>query len=142
MTSYTKMTLKEFIDLARNSSPELGSLGYGWLINYETGERGLIGDEETAIFLASAREIVLELVRRLQETGREQVTTCATCGGNLLEMPCHHCEMQRMADEEVQSWEGHVEIILTQDPVYPGLESILGCAKCGQLLRDCECDDE
>jgi hypothetical protein len=65
--TYEDMSLQDFADYARNSSPELGSLGDGWLINYETGEQSKVaGDEPTAIFLASAREMVLELVRRLQ----------------------------------------------------------------------------
>lgn len=67
MTEYKDMTLVDFANLARHSSPELGSLGKGWLVNYDTGKQSdIAGDEDTAIFLASAREMVLELVKRLQ----------------------------------------------------------------------------
>lgn len=65
---YKDMTLKDFADYARNSSAELGSLGNGAMINYESGEMSdMAGDEATAIFLASAREMVLELVGRLRK---------------------------------------------------------------------------
>lgn len=66
------MELKVFVDLAKNSSGEIGALGNGVLINYETGKSVQFVDEETAMFLASAREIVLEMARRIQVLDRNQ----------------------------------------------------------------------
>lgn len=58
--------LKTFVDLAKESSGEIGALGDGILINYETGKTVDFVDKETAMFLASAREIVLEMAKRIQ----------------------------------------------------------------------------
>lgn len=75
MAEYRNMTLAQFADAARNSNPELGANGQT-LIDYFTGRAvGVFQDHdgepgsgaETALFLASAREIVLELIRRLNE---------------------------------------------------------------------------
>lgn len=65
MNQYAEMTLKQFADLARNSCAELGSMSNGLMVNYETGKYFQVADEETALFLASSREMVLELVKRL-----------------------------------------------------------------------------
>lgn len=71
MTDYCTLPLKAFVDLARESSDELGSLGGGLLTNYENGRLLKVVDEPTALFLASARGIVLELARRVIELERE-----------------------------------------------------------------------
>lgn len=72
MTNYEELPLSAFADAARASNPELGALGAS-LVNYFTGAIiANFDDAETALFLASAREIVLELVRRLQECERER----------------------------------------------------------------------
>lgn len=71
MTDYREITLKQFADLARNSSNELGSMSDGQMCDYETGKYFQVSDEDTALFLASAREIVLELVKRLIVLGAE-----------------------------------------------------------------------
>ena len=70
MSEYHEIPLKVFVDLAKNSSPELATMGKGYLLNYENGRQVLLCDEETADFLASAREIVLELARRIQSLER------------------------------------------------------------------------
>lgn len=73
MSDYKEMTLAQFADAARASNPELGAIGAS-LVNYFTGDIiANFDDAETALFLASAREIVLELVRRnieLQEAAK------------------------------------------------------------------------
>jgi hypothetical protein len=66
MSEYTDMTLTELENAALLSSPELGSLSGGRMINYETGKPFLVCDEDTAVFIASARSIVLELIRRIR----------------------------------------------------------------------------
>ena len=71
MSDYRELTLKQFADLARNSSNELGSMSDGQMVDYETGKYFQVSDEDTALFLASAREIVLELVKRLIALGAE-----------------------------------------------------------------------
>lgn len=73
MGSYRELTLAQIADAARNSSPELGAIG-ATLVDYYTGQTvaDFTEDTETALFLASAREIVLELVRRLQESQESQ----------------------------------------------------------------------
>ena len=71
MKDSREITLKQFADLARNSSGELGSLSDGQMVDYETGRYFHVSDEDTALFLASAREIVLELVKRLVALGAE-----------------------------------------------------------------------
>lgn len=74
MSDYADWTLAEIADAARASNPELGAID-NTLVNYYSGRQNAAfedfeGDTDsgnrTAIFLASAREIVLELVRRLQ----------------------------------------------------------------------------
>lgn len=67
MTDYHELTLSEIADLARKSSGELGSLADGAIVDYETGIYYRVPDEDTALFLASARPIVLELIRRINE---------------------------------------------------------------------------
>lgn len=79
MSEYKDMTLAQFADAARASNPELGAIG-STLVDYRSGSTAAIfdnhegeGAEDTALFLASAREIVLELVRRnieLQEAAK------------------------------------------------------------------------
>lgn len=54
--------LIKMLNLANESSAEIAAIGE-WITDYETGNRMWVGDE-TAMFLASARGIVLELVRR------------------------------------------------------------------------------
>lgn len=75
MSNYRDMTLAQFADAARNCNPELGAIESS-LFNYYSGNpQGTFEDhdgepnsgKQTALFLASAREIVLELVRRIQE---------------------------------------------------------------------------
>lgn len=67
MSEYSEMKDIEFLNYAIDSSPELASLGGGLMCDYETGYKWQVIDEETALFLASAREIVIELVSRLGE---------------------------------------------------------------------------
>lgn len=64
MTEYKDIPTQELLDLATESSSELGSLGK-LLFDYETGNAITMISEQSAMFLASARSIVLELVRRL-----------------------------------------------------------------------------
>lgn len=80
MGNYKDMSLKEFANAATASNPELGAIG-ATLVNYYTGKtQGEFEDhegdpgsgEQTALFLASAREIVMELIRRVQQLEREQ----------------------------------------------------------------------
>jgi len=71
MSDYREITLKQFIDLAKESSSELGSMSDGLMCDYETGKYFQVSDEQTALFLASARSIVLELTRRLIALGAE-----------------------------------------------------------------------
>lgn len=71
MTDYREITLKQFADLARDSSSELGSMSDGLMCDYESGKYFQVSDEDTALFLASAREITLELIRRLIALGAE-----------------------------------------------------------------------
>lgn len=65
MTASHEFTLRQLVDLANESSAELGNLGGGLLVDYESGARYQF-DESTAAFLASARSIVMELARRLR----------------------------------------------------------------------------
>jgi hypothetical protein len=67
MTEAHEFTLRQLVDYATFSSSELGDLGGGNLIDYESGKTYYF-DAETATFLASARSIVLELARRLRES--------------------------------------------------------------------------
>lgn len=64
MTEYKDLPPKSIYDLTLASSAELGALGNGVLIDYETGQRYQF-DQDTAMFLASARSIVLHLIHRL-----------------------------------------------------------------------------
>ncbi len=64
---YKSISLQKIVDLAQNSCSELGATGINYMIDYITGKPFEAPDYDTAIFLASAREIVLELVRRLNE---------------------------------------------------------------------------
>ena len=64
MTEYKDLPPKSIYDLTLASSAELGALGNGILIDYETGQRYQF-DQDTAMFLASARTIVLHLIHRL-----------------------------------------------------------------------------
>lgn len=62
-----QIPLIELVNLANESSSELGDMGGGVLIDYESGKTFYGFDIHTATFLASAREIVLELARRIRE---------------------------------------------------------------------------
>jgi hypothetical protein len=66
MTEYRDISLQELIDLAETSSEELGATGGNYVVDYTTGKPFEAPDYDTALFLASAREIVLELARRLR----------------------------------------------------------------------------
>jgi DNA-binding MarR family transcriptional regulator len=66
MMEYRDVPLRTLVDLAETSCAELGATGGNWVINYETGKPFEAPDYDTALFLASAREIVLELAHRLQ----------------------------------------------------------------------------
>lgn len=66
MSQYTDIPLKTFVDLAKESSSEMGSMDGGLMVDYESGRYFQVPDVETALFIASAREIVLELARRIQ----------------------------------------------------------------------------
>lgn len=67
MTNYRETALIEFINLAKNSCSELGATGGNYVVDYTTGKPFEAPDYDTALFLASAREIVLELARRIRE---------------------------------------------------------------------------
>ena len=67
MSDYKDFQLRQIVDLANESCSELGAIGDTTVINYETGRSFEAPDYETALFLASAREIVLELARRIRE---------------------------------------------------------------------------
>ena len=76
--TYNGLTLGQIADLARASNPELGAIGSS-LVNYYTGRANATfedhegeGAEDTALFLASAREIVLILIRRIVELEASQ----------------------------------------------------------------------
>jgi len=56
--------LPRYADAARASSDELGAIG-NRVIDYYTGKYEL--DEDTALFVASARTIVLDLIRYVVE---------------------------------------------------------------------------
>lgn len=73
MPEYQDMPTSAFADLARESSSELGAIDLS-LIDYERGWTAWTGDAKTNMFLASAREIVLELVRRLNEKEASDAT--------------------------------------------------------------------
>ena len=64
---YSDFTDMELLDLAIASSSELASLGGGLMIDYESDTQWVVPDEETALFLASARPIVEELISRIGE---------------------------------------------------------------------------
>lgn len=66
---YEDMSLVDFANLARESSAELGAIDNN-LLDYETGESWKSIDPKTAVFLASARNIVLELIRRNEDVIR------------------------------------------------------------------------
>lgn len=70
MTEYNNIPLEALVDLAKESSSELGSLGNGALIDYESGTHFQFSEDETPKFLSSARSIVLELARRIQQLER------------------------------------------------------------------------
>lgn len=72
MAEYSDIPLEAFVDLAKESSSELASLGDGVLIDYESGQNFRFSEDETPKFLSSARSIVLELARRIQQLEREQ----------------------------------------------------------------------
>lgn len=67
MTDIQERPLIKLIDLATESCAELGAIGDTRVINYETGKTFEVPDAETALFLALAREIVLELARRIRK---------------------------------------------------------------------------
>jgi hypothetical protein len=66
VTEYRDISLQKLVDLAETSSEELGATGGNWVVNYETGKPFEAPDYDTALFLASAREIVLELAYRIK----------------------------------------------------------------------------
>lgn len=61
---YKDMPLDRFVNLARESSDELGAHD-NTLWNHQSGNNWTMDDPETALFLASARSITLELIRRI-----------------------------------------------------------------------------
>jgi hypothetical protein len=76
--TYNGLTLGQIADLARASNPELGAIGSS-LINYFTGKVEATfsdvegeGGEATALFLSSAREVVLGLIARIVELESDQ----------------------------------------------------------------------
>lgn len=69
MAEWQDFWLDRFVELARNSSPEVAAVG-SILTDYERGWSIQTGDEETSLFLASARNIVLELAKRVQQLER------------------------------------------------------------------------
>lgn len=71
VTEYCDLTLKQMVDLATNSNSELGAMSGGQLVDFETGKYYQFSDEDTAMFIASARSIVLELAKRIRQLERE-----------------------------------------------------------------------
>lgn len=71
MAEYSDIPLEAFVNLATDSSDELGDLGKGVLIDYESGKSFHFAEADTPKFLASARSIVLEMARRIQQLERE-----------------------------------------------------------------------
>lgn len=67
MTTYQDISTNQLEHYAEISSSELASLGRGHMIDYETGQQFQVCNEDTALFLASARSIVLELIRRVRQ---------------------------------------------------------------------------
>lgn len=67
MSDYKDIPLIKLVDLAQTSCAELGATGGNYVVDYTTGKPFEAPDYDTALFLASAREIVLELARRLRE---------------------------------------------------------------------------
>lgn len=72
MSDYKSIPLDQLTELARNSNPEL-SASDNSLFDNHTGRfsahfesHGDTNGHDTALFLASAREIVLELARRIR----------------------------------------------------------------------------
>ena len=74
MPQYKDMTPQEFLQYAEKSSHELGSLGGGWVIDYETGRKYQMDSEDTAIFVSSAPFMIKELVDRLSGAGYDYYT--------------------------------------------------------------------
>ena len=73
MTNYARLSLDDLTELARNANPELTALD-NMLIDNHTGKSAAIfqshaeqDGKATALFHASAREIVLELARRIRD---------------------------------------------------------------------------
>ena len=64
MTFYNDMSISDFLDYASASSDEMASLGGGNMVDYETGKYFEVRDEQTAVFVASARNMVEELCKR------------------------------------------------------------------------------
>lgn len=64
---YEDMSITDFLNLSSQSSDEMGSLGGGKMVDYETGHYFDVRDEDTALFIASARSIVEHLCKRLRE---------------------------------------------------------------------------
>lgn len=71
MAEYQDIPLKDFVDLAKESSDELGSLGNGVLIDYSSGHHDHFAEDDTPRFLSSARSIVLEMAKRIQLLERD-----------------------------------------------------------------------
>lgn len=71
MTFYSDMSISDFLDYASASSDEMASLGNGRMVDYETGKHFDVKDEETAVFVASARNMVEELCKRLRDKVQE-----------------------------------------------------------------------
>lgn len=68
---YKDMSISDFLNLASQSSDEMGSLGGGKMVDYETGHYFDVRDEETAVFVASARNMVEELCKRLNRQAND-----------------------------------------------------------------------
>jgi len=67
VSEYKDIELIKLVNVAVESCAELGAISGNVVINYETGKTFEVPDAETALFIASAREIVLELARRIRE---------------------------------------------------------------------------
>jgi hypothetical protein len=72
MAEYRDIPLNQLVSLAETSSEELGATGGNYIVDYATGKPFEAPDYDTALFLASAREIVLELARRIQVLERDK----------------------------------------------------------------------
>jgi hypothetical protein len=92
MTFYNDMSISDFLDYASASSDEMASLGNGRMIDYETGKYFEVKDEETAVFVASARNMLEELCKR----NSNQKAIIEMLNAKIQETAPLHAEIERL----------------------------------------------